>query len=103
MINIYILLYIKKVNNKDLLYSTGNCIPYLVITYNGKESEKVYIYSGSEKEHVCIYRYRYIDHSHHLQRAHQHCAFMHPFFPHLTTAYCVSLSAWHYATPGAHW
>ena len=31
---------IYKVNNKDLLYSTGNYILYLVITYNGKESEK---------------------------------------------------------------
>ena len=31
-------------SNKDLLYSTGNYIQYLVITYNGKESEKEYIY-----------------------------------------------------------
>ena len=30
--------------NKDLLYSTGNYIQYLVIIYNGKESEKEYIY-----------------------------------------------------------
>ena len=29
----------KIVNNKDLLYSTGNYIQCLVITYNGKESE----------------------------------------------------------------
>ena len=37
------LLYIKFIN-KDLLYSTGNYIQYLVITYNGKESEKnIYI------------------------------------------------------------
>ena len=28
--------------NKDLLYSTGNYIQYLVITYSGKESEKEY-------------------------------------------------------------
>ena len=33
----YKLLYIKQINNKDLLYSTGNYIQYLVITYNGKE------------------------------------------------------------------
>ena len=39
-INRYTLLYIKQVNNKDLLYSTGNYIQYLVITYNGKKSEK---------------------------------------------------------------
>ena len=29
-----------KTDNKDLLYSTGNYIQYLVITYNGKASEK---------------------------------------------------------------
>ena len=34
--------YIKKIN-KDLLYSTGNYIQYLVITYNEKESEKEYL------------------------------------------------------------
>ena len=27
-------------NNKDLLYSSGNCTQYLIITYNGEESEK---------------------------------------------------------------
>ena len=43
-INRYTLLYIKQINNKDLLYSTGNYTQCLVITYNGKESEKVYIY-----------------------------------------------------------
>ena len=32
-------------NNKDLVYSTGSYIQYLVITYHGKESEKEYIYS----------------------------------------------------------
>ena len=41
-INIYTLLYYE-INNKNLLYSTGNYIQCLVITYNGKESEKVYI------------------------------------------------------------
>ena len=39
-INRYTLLYIKQINNKDLLYSTGNYIQDLVITYNKKESEK---------------------------------------------------------------
>ena len=43
-INRYTLLHIKQINNKDLLYSTGNYIQYLAITYNGKESEKEYIY-----------------------------------------------------------
>ena len=38
------LLYTKQINNKDLLYSIGNYIQYLVITCNGKESEKdIYI------------------------------------------------------------
>ena len=39
----YKLLYIKEINNKALLHSTGNYIKHLVITYNGKESEKEYI------------------------------------------------------------
>ena len=30
--------------NRDLLYSIGNYIQYLVIIYAGKESEKEYIY-----------------------------------------------------------
>ena len=42
-INRYTSLYIKQINNKDLLYSTENYIQHLVIAYNGKESEK-YIY-----------------------------------------------------------
>ena len=42
-INRYTLLYIKQITNKDLLYSTGNYIQYLVINYNGKESEKEYV------------------------------------------------------------
>ena len=33
-----------KINNKDLLYSTGNYIQYLVITNNAKEPDKEYIY-----------------------------------------------------------
>ena len=42
-INIYTVLYIKQINNKDLLYSIGNYIQYLVTTYDGRESEKEYI------------------------------------------------------------
>ena len=30
--------------NKDISYSIGNYIQYLVITYSGKETEKQYIY-----------------------------------------------------------
>ena len=52
-ININALLCIKQINYKDLLYSTGNYIQYLAITYNGKESEK-------ENIHVHMYMYIYI-------------------------------------------
>ena len=52
-INIYTLLYIKQIDNKDLLYSIGNYTQYLVITYNGKESEREYI-------HAYMYVYIYI-------------------------------------------
>ena len=43
------LLSIKQINYKDSLYSTGNYIQHLAITYNGKESEKEYIYV-----HMCV-------------------------------------------------
>ena len=39
-INRYILLFIKQINNKDLLYSTENYIQYLIITYNEKNLKK---------------------------------------------------------------
>ena len=39
----YKLLYIQWINNRDLLYNTGNHIQYLVINHNGKECEKEYI------------------------------------------------------------
>ena len=34
----------KWITNKVLLYSTGSYLQYLIITYNGKESEEEYIY-----------------------------------------------------------
>ena len=37
------LLYIGWINNKVLLYSTGNYFQYPVINHNGKECEKGYI------------------------------------------------------------
>ena len=37
----YTSLYIKYI--KDLLYSTGNCIQHLAITYSGKDSEKIHM------------------------------------------------------------
>ena len=36
VIDIYTLLYIKQITNKDLLYSTGNSTQYFVMTYIGK-------------------------------------------------------------------
>ena len=42
-INRQALLDKKQITNKDPLYSTGDYIKYLVITYDGKESEKEYI------------------------------------------------------------
>ena len=38
------LLYVEWINNKVLLYSTGNNIQYLMINHNGKEYEKEYMY-----------------------------------------------------------
>ena len=46
------LLCIEWIDNKVLLYSTGNYIQYPVINHNGKEYEKEYIY--------IIYIYIYI-------------------------------------------
>ena len=49
----YKLLYVKEINNKDLLCSTGNYTQYFVITYEGKESkEELYIYI-----YICMYVY----------------------------------------------
>ena len=39
-IDIYALLYIKQITNKNLLYSTGNSTQYSVMAYMGKESKK---------------------------------------------------------------
>ena len=52
------LLYTGWINNKILLYSTGNYIQYLVINHNGKEYEKEYMYI-----YICTYMYIYITES----------------------------------------
>ena len=39
-IDTYTLLYVKRVTNKNLLYSTGNSIQYSVMAYMGKDSKK---------------------------------------------------------------
>ena len=38
--NMYTLLYLKWITNKDLLYNTGNLAQYYVTTYMGKEIRK---------------------------------------------------------------
>ena len=43
----YTLLHIKQMNNKDLLYSTGNCIQYLVIMYSGEGN-------GTPLQYFCL-------------------------------------------------
>ena len=42
--DIYRLLCIKQISNKDLLYSTGKAIQYRATMYMGEESEKEWIY-----------------------------------------------------------
>ena len=42
--DIYTLLYIKQITNKDLVYSTGKSTQYSVMAYMGKESKKEWIY-----------------------------------------------------------
>ena len=54
-INIYTLIYIKQVIDKDLLYSTGNSTQYSVITYMGKESEKEWIYVYVQLNHLAVH------------------------------------------------
>ena len=44
------------INNKDLLYCKGDNIPYLIIIYNGEDSEKEYDISISIQN-----RHSYID------------------------------------------
>ena len=43
--NIYTVLYVKQVTNKELLYSTENYTQYFIKTYKEKESgKKMFIY-----------------------------------------------------------
>ena len=52
--NRYILLYIKQIANRNLLYITENYTQYVVIAYKGKESEKQYTHTHT---HTFIYIY----------------------------------------------
>ena len=45
-------LHIEWINKKVLQYSTENCIQYLIISYNGKEYENIYIYYIYLKVHT---------------------------------------------------
>ena len=55
-IKIHTLLYIKKMTNKDLLYSTGNSTQYLIRAYNGKESKNTHthIHTYIRETRVCV-------------------------------------------------
>ena len=41
--DIYMLLYVKQITYKDLLYGTGNSTQYSAMTYMGKKSEREWI------------------------------------------------------------
>ena len=42
--DIYTVLYINQITNKDLVYSTGNSTQYRVKTFMGVESKKEWVY-----------------------------------------------------------
>ena len=71
--NRYTLVYIKQVNNKDLLYRTGSYIQYLVMTYSGKESEKEYVYIYLYISLYIYIKYRYMNHFVVHLKLTQHC------------------------------
>ena len=50
----YTLLFIKKMTNKDLPYSTGDCTQYFAMVYMGKESKYEWIYVLYTHIYVCI-------------------------------------------------
>ena len=61
-INIYTLLYIniRKITNKDLLYSSENYTQYFAITYEGEDSEKeyvgvcVFVHAHTQSHFTCV-------------------------------------------------
>ena len=62
---------IYKIDNKDLLYSTGNCIQYLVINCNGKEKKRkgregtngIKVIVKAQYSKITRKRYEWRDHS----------------------------------------
>ena len=55
MIDMYTLLYLKQITNKDLLYSTGNTAQYCVIAYMEKEFEKEQIHMYIQLNHCAVH------------------------------------------------
>ena len=53
-VNIYTLLYIKRANNKDRLYGTGNYIQCLVISCNGKNPKNISIDTSESQYYTSI-------------------------------------------------
>ena len=47
----YTMLYLKRITNQNLLYSTRNSAPYSVVIYMGRKSKKEGIYIG-----ICIHK-----------------------------------------------
>ena len=45
ILDLQIKITIYKINNKVLLYSTGNYIQYPIINHDGKKYEKEYVYN----------------------------------------------------------
>ena len=56
-IDIYTLLCIKQITSKHILYTTGNCTQYFVITCKGKEYEKEQIYINHFAIHLKLTQY----------------------------------------------
>ena len=54
-IDVYTLLYVKLITNKDLLYSTENSTQYSVVTYMGKECIKEWIYVYVWLSHFAVH------------------------------------------------
>ena len=55
VIDIYTLLYIKKITNKDLLYSVGNASQCSITAYMGKESKKKRTYVYIQLIHFAVH------------------------------------------------
>ena len=81
-----IIVYIEWINNKVLLYSTGNYIQYLVVNHNRKNI----------RMHVCVHIYIELNHFAVWQKLTKHCkATILEFFFFLlyfTLQYCIGFA-----------